>query len=379
MSILPNPPTPSKSVTIAASWRVRATLLADWTEVRLVNRADVWGGYYPVGGEIARTTHPARLRRGQVLLTRAVLEAHFRALRTRDVIGLHTTSPDNLSLWGALDLDMHEGSTVSPEVNFRAARFWYDRLVDLRFGPLLTDSNGKGGFHLLPLFSCPVSTLRVFAFLQWLTADHARHGLTARPETFPKQPWIAPGKYGNWLRVPGRHHSSPHWSRVWDGGRWLEGSAAALFILALKGDSPDLIPTDLVLPTIRKPDNPSRRSTFVGFAASGNLGRRIQGRLNKLPNRAAGQCRHGVAFNFACWLVRDLALSDEVAMPWLERWDAKNTPPLGESELREVLRCAREYGQSTCGCGLESLPPAPGVGARKATHAVQHLRFEIEV
>jgi hypothetical protein len=231
----------------------------------------------------------------------------------------------------------------------------------------------------LTLFDRPVSTVRVFALLQWLTADFAKHGLTARPETFPKQPWIAPGKYGNWLRVPGRHHSREHWSRVWNGSRWLEGAEAVAQLLQLQGNSPDLIPADLVLPTVRKPEDPRHVPPLTIIDQAGNLGRRIQGRLARLPNLAAGQCRHGVAYRFASWLVRDLNLPDEIALAWLERWDSRNTPPLGQSELTEIVACCRQYGLNAFGCGLDTPTSSPGPGGKKAPHTIHHLRFIVEI
>jgi hypothetical protein len=263
-------PLPDATTAIANAWAARAEELTNWALVRLANRIDAWGAYRPVaergqeyvafdgtrkklGNSFTAPRH--QYERGRVLLSREVLVQHFRGERPEHIIGLHATGPNNLSLWGALDIDLHEGSTVSLEVNFRAARFWYDRLRSLGFTPLLSDSNGKGGYHLLTIFDRPVSTVRVFAFLQWLTADYAKHGLTAKPETFPKQPAILPGRFGNWLRLPGRHHSRDHWSKVWNGSRWLEGDGAVAYILQLRGSSPDLIPADLVLPTVRKPED----------------------------------------------------------------------------------------------------------------------------
>src|SRR5207249_4880532 len=87
-------------------------------------------------------------------------------------------------------------------------------------------------------------TRRVFAFMRWLVRDHVGHGLSAPPETFPKQPGIPPGRYGNWLRLPGRHHTRPHWSRVWDGAGWREGAEAVAFLLTVSGDYPGLIPAE---------------------------------------------------------------------------------------------------------------------------------------
>jgi hypothetical protein len=361
------------------AWIVRAPELATWAWSRLVNRDDAFGGYYQVCNNqgtwvTQQTTRPKKADRGKVLLDQGVLLRHFRATTTRDVVGLHTTSPENTSRWGALDIDKHEGGTASLVTNLGAALAWYDRLRLLGFAPLLSASNGKGGYHLLAIFNRAVSTMRVFALLQWLTADYARHGLTARPETFPKQPAILPGRYGNWLRLPGRHHTRPHWSKVWSGSRWLEGAEAVAFILQLQGSPPDLIPfDDLVLPTAPGREDARHLPPLTTYDQAGHLGHRIQGRLNRLPNLAAGQCRHGVAYTFGSWLARDLNLPDEVAMAWLLRWDSRNTPPLGEGELREILTCARQYGQHAYGCGLSSPSPVRSGGKRRHAHGAIHF------
>src|SRR5262249_4516852 len=155
-----------------------------------------------------------------------------------DLIGLHSTAPGNTCRWGALDIDRHGDGGPAPETTLAAALHWFDRLCRLGFRPLLTESNGRGGYHLRVIFLGPVPSPPVFAFMRRLVADHAALGLTAPPETFPKQPTVAPpgqnGQYGNWLRLPGQHHTHDHWSLVWDGGRWLEGHAAIDRILALR-------------------------------------------------------------------------------------------------------------------------------------------------
>jgi hypothetical protein len=202
------------------AWAARAEELAAWAEARLVNRIDAWGGYYckrsEGGWQTCPTTNPAVKNRHKVLLTRSVLVRHFRAGLTSDVIGLHTTSPENTSLWGATEVDWHGEGSTAPGLNEAAALGWHGKLRERGFQPLMTDSNGKGGFHLRTLFRTPVPTPRVFGFLQWLVSDHARYGLPVPPELFPKQEQIAPGRFGNWLRCPGRHHTVDHWSRVWN-------------------------------------------------------------------------------------------------------------------------------------------------------------------
>src|SRR5262249_19780594 len=87
-----------------------------------------------------------------------------------------------------------------------------------------------------------VAAGRLLAFLRALAADHAAFGLPERPETFPKSASIrhTTAKCGSWLRLPGKHHTRDEWSRVWDGKRWLAGTAAIDFILARGGAPPDL-------------------------------------------------------------------------------------------------------------------------------------------
>lgn len=364
---------------IAAFWRARADELAAWTWGMLVNRTDAWGGYRPleeVGKEYTRrdgtrgklgsqTTRPLPYRRGREFLTEATLARHFAATGRADIVGLHSTSPENTSRWGGIDIDWHGPASTAPEVNWRAALAWYERLRELGFDPLLTDSNGNGGYHMLTVFDEQVATARVFGFVRWLVRDHASQGLPAPPETFPKQPSVATpgqrGQYGNWLRLPGRHHTRPHWSPVWDGRRWLEGNRAIDHILALRRSPAACIPDAVssFLPSDRsertgKSGRAVPAVAVTAVAASQGLDRRVRAYLTRLPNLAEGQGRDDVAYHFAAFLVRDLQLPDAAALPWLVRWDRGNRPPKGEARLCEILANARAYGRNAYGCGLNS-------------------------
>ncbi len=168
----------SRPANNASAWSERAGELTSWAWARLVNRTDVWGGYW-VGQDdtgapsVNRMTRPAKKHRGQMVLTQGILRRHFAARGTRDVIGTHTTSTENTSLWGGLDLDRH-GETPPAEVTERAALGWYVRLTaDWGFRTLLTDSDGQGGYHLRVLLRIATPTARVWTFLRWLTRDHA--------------------------------------------------------------------------------------------------------------------------------------------------------------------------------------------------------------
>ena len=195
------------------------------------------------------------------------------------------------------------------------------------FRPLLTDSDGRGGYHLRVLLRTAAPTAQVWIFLG---ADagprQPRPPQTAR--NLPKQRGVtARNPCGNWLRLPGRHHKRPHWSRVWDGTGWLEGHQAIDFLLALEGDDPTLLLTPA-----------------------------IEAYQAQLPNLGEGQGRDDVGYQFACWLVRDMALDDAAALPWLERGIAATPRQRGEC-VQKWLANARQYGQRPIGIGLKSTAP----------------------
>jgi hypothetical protein len=348
----------SRSVQPGSAWHARAAELAGWALARLVNRTDVWGAYHPGGGQLTR--------RGE--LTRARLVRHFRAEGAGDVVGLHTADADNLSKGGALDIDQHGDDSARAEVNLRAALHWYRQLATWGFRPLLTESNGAGGYHLRLLLAAAIDGARVFYFLKRLTANHARLGLPKAPEQFPKQPDVrkcAKG-LGNWLRAPGRHHKRNFWSRVWDGGRWLDGAGAIGFILALKDDRPSLVP-DVPPP----PPQPRRWQAYVSTSGD-NLSRRIAAYMARVPNASEGG-RDDIAFHFAAWLVRDMGLADDDALAWLVRWDGGNSPPKGEAVLREILANAHRHGRNAYGCGRTK------DGPRRDRHGHIILTSRVEV
>jgi hypothetical protein len=360
MASIPPPRAPDNPH--AAAWAARAYELAAWALARLAVRTDCWGAYTPLdrrGQPYARRdgtpdTVPASYT-AKGTLTLGLLARHFRGARPEHVIGLHSTSASNACLAARVDIDAHGPGGNDPASNLKAALAWYERLRALGFRPLLNASNGAGGYHLSALFSGPVPSRLAFSFLHWLTDDHARHGLPARPECFPKQAAIPEGGYGNWLRIVGRHHTRDYWPDVWGGSRWLAGAEAVAFVLSLAGDPPPLIPQE-ACPQEPRPDTTPRRCRPPVAARRGRPGPGIESRianyLRKLPHLGEGMGRDDVAYRFAAWLVNDMALSDAVALVWLEAWDRGNQPPKGSERLQEIIDNARQYGQRPVGCGL---------------------------
>jgi hypothetical protein len=61
------------------------------------------------------------------------------------------------------------------------------------FRPLLTESDGKGGYHMRLIFDAPQPTAKVFALMRALVADHIAYGFPSAPEVFPKQAALGEG------------------------------------------------------------------------------------------------------------------------------------------------------------------------------------------
>ncbi|MCA9265140.1 MAG: hypothetical protein KDA60_14870 [Planctomycetales bacterium] len=228
---------------IATEWRDRAPELARWTFQHLVNRTDVWGRYLPKkhrltadGTRNHAITAPFRAERGKVFLNESYLEKHFKTRQVGGVLGVHSAAADGSTRWMAIDVDLHaedvadgDDLSVTPRGNYAAVTAWYTQLANLGFDPLLYDSNGQGGFHLVVVFAAPMSSRDAHCFLAALTSDYASRGLDRAPEIFPGK--HQRGHYGSWLRLPGRHHTLDHYTRVWNDEPWgdepwLEGHDA---------------------------------------------------------------------------------------------------------------------------------------------------------
>lgn len=233
---------------IAGEWRQSADELAEWTMLRLVNRTDVWGRYHRRKGQdkTSVVTVPFKQERGKTFLDVDSLRKHFRRSEPSGQLGLHSASGNLTSRWLAIDIDLHdpEEGTATREENLFAARGWREKLVEMGLDPILMDSNGMGGFHLLVVFDQAMSTSSVHEFGKKLVADFARRGLEQSPEIFPdEQTW---DHYGHWLRLPGRHHSRPHYTRVWNDepyadAQWLDGRDAIERILTSRPAAVELL------------------------------------------------------------------------------------------------------------------------------------------
>ncbi|MEM1026652.1 MAG: hypothetical protein AAGJ38_01050 [Planctomycetota bacterium] len=239
-------------------WQAHAEDLAAWAHERLVNRDDRYGGY----GATGTLTRPATGNREGVV-TEQLLARHFAATNRDDVIGLHAAAPDQTARWLGLDFDDHDGE--DPEPIRRAAIRCHDRLKGDGFPSIILNSNGRGGVHLWSVFADPVP-LRDLHFYAQDVANES--GLPVSPESNPKQPFIPAGGWGNWLRVPGRHHTREVWSRAWINGAWANAAATIDALLNLPLCDPLRLP---VAPGIEPP----KRSDTIANAGVWCRGRVI--------------------------------------------------------------------------------------------------------
>ena len=214
------------------------------------------------------------------------------------------------------------------QANQDAALAWFDVLTGLGFHPLLTDSNGKGGYHLRVVFDEPTLTPHVRQLGRWLVRDWQQRGLDGEPEVFPKQPEITPagaGSCGNWLRLPGRYPKRDHWSKVWDGvSDWLEGDEAIDFILGLAGDPAQLIPNEALA---YQPEGNRRPPPFASGPKTADDLKLAEAALAFLGAGTKDKSGREFVDDYSLWLLVGISLHDlgDGGLELWEAWSKKST------------------------------------------------------
>ena len=173
---------------------------------------------------------------------------HFAASATREICGLHVTSPGETCRVTVVDIDAH-GDGDDPAANLAMALGVLAEALAAGFDARLFDSNGRGGYHIWIFHGAPVRAAAAFRLGKWLAREPGRFGLTKAQESFPKAPRLSGKGIGGFVRLPGRHHKGVHYTRVWDDaeGRWLAGEEAIDSILRARGavvDIASVVPAD---------------------------------------------------------------------------------------------------------------------------------------
>jgi hypothetical protein len=252
---------------IAEEWVRYSDKLAEWAMARLANRRDVWSQYTIKNGQVGVVMLPIKERRkaGAEMVTMNKLRRHFAGRAVSHLIGLHSISDHSTCKWFAIDIDLHDENIPNVdeilEANKRATFDWAGRLRSQGFDPLVIDSNGAGGYHIWVLLDDEYPLADTFDFADALRSDWEELGLPRRPEIFPPKREVAPDDLPYTLRLPGRHHKRPHYSRVYNydltgDNEWLEGGEAIEVMLATR---PGKIPKSTSGPKKKEAPKPKRK------------------------------------------------------------------------------------------------------------------------
>jgi hypothetical protein len=316
----------------APAWAAQAPALTE-RAAYLVNRLDVWGQYIAPARRTAPDrkswTAPAVHDRGTVVLTAATVRAHFTG---QCVIGLHAQSDTDpqTSRWCGFDLDAHNDATADTDAT--SNRAGADRLARalIRRGaaPLVELSCDRGGRHVWVRFDAPAPTRDVFAWALDVQAEADVIG-----ETFPKQ---SAATFGNWLRLPGPHHTRVWWSQFMDGDRAWSGADAVACFLEWARTPAHIVPSAPVL------ELPAPRFTVPTFADTGARLRRLAAYVSKVPTGLRlGDRRNDTAYRLAARCLEDVGTAEAVRI--VAAWNADNAQPLTDRDVAAIVASAARH------------------------------------
>ncbi len=331
MHTLPDTPTTRQAT---KAWDRAADRLAEWSLRYLVVRRDIWGSYWmDEWGKIHPVTLPRAELRPRNLLGPWLLARHYRARHLREIVGTHLLDLEGRCCQGGYDVDRHD-ERLSAEQTFAIAVDLYGRLVALGFSPLMTESDGKGGYHVRVILRGLVEGRNLRALLRRVAAESGH-----MVEVFPKQDRPDTGKKcGNYLRLPGPVKRCNGYARAWDELGWIEAEDVPAYLLSVRGDDPALVP-----PAPPPPKPPARR--WAAVTSEGTC-RAVLSYIGKMPaGKTSGQGRNDDGYRLACFCLNDKGLNDQAALTALELWNDRNAVPKSRAELEVLVRNARVYGR----------------------------------
>ena len=350
-------------------WEERADELAVWADLNLVVRGDCHGRYRPLGGDPKKLVYTRK--EGPTL---ARLARHFATTRRTEIVGLHVSSLDETCLTVWWDIDAHPPKAqagtapapkqADPAANLRFALHILAAAEAAGLAALLMDSNGKGGYHILNLHRRPIPMALAYRLGKFLARDHAAFGLEHPIETFPKN-WRLTGKrFGNWVRLPGRHHSRDHWTRVWCPRRaaWLEGYDAINALLAFRGrdvDPTGIIPGDFAVarpPASRPrtgPGAPASPARIFSDRRQPWAGPADPGRDLALARAAVAHLTDDDADDRGTWILVGMALKGlrDAGLDLWHEFSARSAGKYDADEVEALWPGFREPGPGLVGLG----------------------------
>lgn len=327
-----------------AEWRFYSNSLADWAMLHVLNRTDAYLRYLPIG---RRTDgHKVWTVKGKVL--RKWVYQHFAGTNVGNLLAFHAISATDTCRWIAIDLDCHGNNPDLASRNWSFAVTIANRLLSIGITPLVMDSDGRGGIHVLVLFTEPVDSPIAYRFAKWLVQDWQSYGIS-EPETFPKQPTLKGLKFGSALRLPGRHHTRSHWTRVLTPpGGLVAGGDAARLILATPLHPPGMIPEEArnyQLPAELPPQfvmllpehiARSQSAQKPSLAKEEILGR-ARTYLEKSGPSIEGQGGDNHFWRLIWCICKKFSLTVEEAYPLFMEWNAGCLPPFSPEYVWKQL------------------------------------------
>ena len=275
----------------ANEWSRQSVNLAQFVMANMVNRTDAYG-VYRGGKSFTNKTE----------LNESVIADHF---KDKGTIGLHAMSEAGTCKWCCWDFDCHHGDMETSLKNVFEAGQLVNRLTTTPFDiyPLVENSDGKGGVHVWLRFNDALAVQCLHLWAKDIAGDLAC-------EVNPKQSKVGkpgkPGFFGNFVRLPGKHHKRDHWSGVTMGNDF---AAAAMFDETLSGswafgaEAADMIldwsaSDDAIVPTSTASD--AMQETVV---AQGGSGLKMPSAIT-VPHASAllAQVDPGRADNYDDWL-----------------------------------------------------------------------------
>src|SRR5262249_47320559 len=133
--------------------------------------------------------------------------------------------------------------------------------------------------------------------------------------------------------LPGRHHTRPSWSTVWDGAEWVRGEAAVRHILSITGSDPALLPWKDIRAwnkshrPVKKPSGRVNRAT-ASLADGGPI---PAGQRNTTLTSLAGSLRQR-GFDADC-----------IAAELFRVNAARCSPALSDGEVLDIARSVARY------------------------------------
>ena len=326
-----------KHVYVTGGWEDNADRLAEFFFTNLVNRNDAYGKYRPIPERDGRNT--ALTVREPVTLE--VLQTHFRSRDHSALVGLHSSCPENRSRWMVIDIDHHgPPNTDAQALNESFAVAIFDYLVEAGMRPLMYASNGLGGYHVWLIFQEPVLSSDARRLGLAIAACCKNDGLPDVPEVFPKQDVVREGGLGNWVRLPGLHHTREFHTQVWDGQSWLEGQDAVDLICAYEPVATEVLTAHIAdLPVIEQ------AAPLAVLSDSDDETRPIYKVLRKLKRVG----REGIGYKACCPAHAD-------SIPSLSIREDED----GKVLIHCFAGCEPEEVLAKIGLGMKDLFPPPG-------------------